>query len=131
MSGIEYVILAGSSLFSWSGAQSRYGSGLASCWRHKEHDYFNDFDFFAPEIAIFLWPAGASRGSEGSREVPRGPEGSRGERRGGRVWIFSQKGSNFQGNFQKRFFLRGVKFPKEFLETYVRANVKRRVERTL
>ena len=69
MSGIEYVlyvVLAGSSLFTWSGAQSRYGSGLASCWRHKEHDYFNDFDFFAPEIAIFLWSAGASLGSEGS-----------------------------------------------------------------
>ena len=38
MSGIEYVVLAGSSLFTWSGAQSRYGSGLASCWRHKERD---------------------------------------------------------------------------------------------
>ena len=29
--------------------------------------FFNDFDFFAREIAIFRSPAGASLGSEGSQ----------------------------------------------------------------
>ena len=34
---------------------------------------------------------------------------------------FSSEGSNFQGNFRNRVFLGGVKFPKEFLETWARA----------
>ena len=53
---------------------------------HSEQ-FFNDFDFFAPEIANFRSPSGASPGSEGSRGVSRG----------GRVWIVSRKGSDFQG----------------------------------
>ena len=69
--------------------------------------FFNDLDFFAPEIANFRSPSGASLGSEGSRGVSRG----------GRVWIVSRKGSDFQGNFRNPVFLRGVRFPMEFLET--------------
>ena len=63
--GIEYVILAGSSLFTLSGGQSRRGSGLASSWWRTAGHFFNDFDFFALEIANFRSPAGASLGSEG------------------------------------------------------------------
>ena len=37
-SGIEYVILAKSSLLTLSGAQSRYGSGLVSYWRCTARD---------------------------------------------------------------------------------------------
>ena len=40
------------------------------------------------------------------------------------VWIFSRKGSYFQGNFQNRVFLQGVKFPIEFLEICVRAKIR-------
>ena len=57
-SGIEYVILAGSSLFTLSGRQSRYESGLVSSWRRTERDFFNDLDDFAPEIANFARPQG-------------------------------------------------------------------------
>ena len=57
-SGIEYVILAGSSLLTLSGAQSRYGSGLVSSWRRAARDFFNDLGFFAPEIAKFARPQG-------------------------------------------------------------------------
>ena len=57
-SGIEYVILAGSSLLTLSGAQSRYGSGLVSSWRRAAREFFNDLDFFAPEIAKFARPQG-------------------------------------------------------------------------
>ena len=57
-SGIGYVILAGSSLFTLSGAQSRYGSGLVSSWRRAARNFFNDLDFFAPEIAKFARPQG-------------------------------------------------------------------------
>ena len=46
-----------------------------------------------------------------------GSEGSRGLSRGGTVWIVSRKGSDFQGSFRNRVFLRGVRFPIEFLET--------------
>ena len=38
-SGIEYVILAKSSLLTLSGAQSRYGSGLVSYWRRTARDF--------------------------------------------------------------------------------------------
>ena len=43
-SGIEYVILAGSSLLTLSGAQSRYGSVFVSSWRHAAQDFFNNLD---------------------------------------------------------------------------------------
>ena len=33
----------------------------------------------------------------------------------------SPRGSDFQGNFRKPVFVGGVRFPKEFPETYVRA----------
>ena len=66
-SGIEYVILVGSSLFTLSGAQCQYGSGLASSWWRTVRDFFNDLDFFALENANFRSPAGASLGSEGSQ----------------------------------------------------------------
>ena len=72
--------------------------------------FFNDLDFFAPEIANFRSPSGVSLGSEGSRGVSRG----------GRVWIVSRKGSDFQGNFRNPVFLRGVRFPMEFLEICAR-----------
>ena len=55
---VEYVILAGSSLFTLSGRQSRYESGLVSSWRRTERDFFNDLDDFAPEIANFARPQG-------------------------------------------------------------------------
>ena len=67
-SGIEYVILAGSSLFTLSGGQSRYGSGLVSSWRRTERDFFKDLDCFAPQIANFARP-------QGYLWVLRGPEG--------------------------------------------------------
>ena len=57
-SGIEYIILAGYSLLTLSGAQSRYGSGLVSSWRRAARDFFNDLDFCAPEIAKFARPQG-------------------------------------------------------------------------
>ena len=57
-SGIEYVILAGSSLFTLSGAQSRYESGLVSSWRRAARNFFDDLDFFAFEIAKFARPQG-------------------------------------------------------------------------
>ena len=54
---------------------------------------------------------------------PRGPEGSQGGESRREGLDFLPKGSNFQGNFRNRVFLRGVKFPKEFLEIYARANM--------
>ena len=35
--------------------------------------------------------------------------------------MFSRKGSDFQGNFRNPVFLRGVRFPMEFLETCSKA----------
>ena len=64
---------------------------------------------------------------QGHLQVLRGPEGSRGGNRGGRVWMFSRKGSNFQGNFRNPVFLRGVRFPMEFLETCSKAKAPTRL----
>ena len=104
---VEYVILAGSLLFSLSGAQSRYGPGLASAWRRTMRDFFNDFDFFAPEIANFCSPAGASLGSEGSRGVLRGKSTREG-------LDFLPKGVKFPGKFPEMCFSRGSNFQRNF-----------------
>ena len=65
-SGIEYVILAWSSLFTFSRAQSRHRSGLASSWSRTERDFVKGFDFSALEIAKF---PGNLRNPEISMEI--------------------------------------------------------------
>ena len=57
-SGIEYVILAGSSLFTLRGVESQCESGLVSSWRRTECNFSKDLDCFAPEIANFARPQG-------------------------------------------------------------------------
>ena len=103
-SGIEYVILAGSSLFMSSGVQSRHESGLApSCWR-TAREFLNVFNFFAFEIENFRSPAGASLGSEGSRGLSQGrrsgffPETGQISREISGI-LFCSEGSYFQRNF--------------------------------
>ena len=98
-SGIEYVIFAKSSLLTLSGAQSRYGSGLVSYWRRTARDFSMIWTFLHLKSQNSLALGGISIGSEGSRGVSRG----------GRIWIFSRKGSDNQGNFRNRVLLRGVR----------------------
>ena len=98
-SGIEYVILAKSSLFDVVGGSIPIWVGFGIFLAAHSARFFKDWDFFAPEIAIFRSFSGASVGSEGSRGVSRG----------GTVWTVSRRGSDFQGNFRNRVFLRGVR----------------------
>ena len=63
-SGIECVILAGSSHFAIS-AQWAKARLAVKCGRNchpqarAARDFFKDFGFMAPENPIFFWPAGA------------------------------------------------------------------------
>ena len=106
-SGIECVILAGSSLFTLSAAKSRYGSGLASSsWRTDV--IFSRILTVLHLKSHFLL---ARRGISRFRGVPRGPEGKVEE--GGSGFspergqisreisgnVFFSKGSDFQRNF--------------------------------
>ena len=98
--------MAGSSLFTLSEAQYRIWVGFGS-------RFFNEIDFFAPQIANFRSPTGAALGSEGSQGAPRGPEG---QSRGGGAGCSpksglisgeisgladSPEGSNYRWNFRK------------------------------
>ena len=60
-SGIECVILAKSSLFTLSRAQSRYGSGLTSSWGAQGAIFSMILRFFALDIANFRSGRGISR----------------------------------------------------------------------
>ena len=59
-SGIEYVILAGSSIFELSEAKSGFLLGLGHYLARAARDFFNDFDFLAPKTQKFCSPAGAT-----------------------------------------------------------------------
>ena len=103
-SGIEYVILAWSSLFTFSRAQSRHRSGLASSWSRTERDFVKGFDFSALEIAKF---PGNSRNPEISLEIAS---------------TFSSALADFRGNFRNSHFSLARRFPAEFPETYRKGN---------
>ena len=53
-SGIEYVILAGSSLLPLSEAESRFLRVVGRYMARAARDFFKDFDVLAPEILKFL-----------------------------------------------------------------------------
>ena len=58
-SGIEYVILAGSSFFPLSNAESRFLTVEMVDLARAARDFFKDFDFLAPQIPNFRSLAGA------------------------------------------------------------------------
>ena len=58
-SGIEYVILAGSSFFPSSSAKSRLLSVMVVVLARAARDFSRILGFLAPEIENFRWPAGA------------------------------------------------------------------------
>ena len=58
-SGIEYVILAGSSFFPLSRAESRFLTVKMADLARAARDFFKDLAFWAPETPNFRWPAGA------------------------------------------------------------------------
>ena len=58
-SGIEYVILAGSSFFPLSGAESRCLPVLLGHFGARSARFFKDLGFWALKSQNFRWPAGA------------------------------------------------------------------------
>ena len=65
-SGIEYVILAGSSIFRCQGRNPGFGRSWLVVVARAARDFFNDFDFEHLKSEIFAGPQGhlAGLGSE-------------------------------------------------------------------